>query len=74
MCENFICSKLTPPNYNKGSVDQSMPEPCFENINCQICELMYNCDYCIAKDNCPRGKTRNPEARKTVKNAGRKDH
>jgi hypothetical protein len=72
MCENFVCLKLAAQNHGRGSANELLPEPCFEHINCQICELMYNCNYCLTKNKCEYGKKRTSENRRTHKNTGRK--
>nr|MDO8132851.1 hypothetical protein [Candidatus Njordarchaeum guaymaensis] len=59
MCENFVCIKLVAGESSRGLPERYLPEPCFEHNNCQICELIYNCDYCFSKDKCryATGKT-----------------
>jgi hypothetical protein len=74
MCENFVCLELAAPDRQAGSTGCYLPEPCYEHINCQICELMYNCDYCASNEKCRQIQGKVLEKQKTAKNAARRSH
>jgi hypothetical protein len=74
MCENFVCVRLAEGRYKIGPTERVLPEPCYEHLNCQICELIYNCDFCASKDKCKHGSEKTMEKRKTLKNALKKNH
>ena len=67
MCENFVCVRLAEDRYKTGSTRHVLPEPCYEHLNCQICELMYDCDFCAIKDKCKHGSEKTTEGQKTSK-------
>jgi hypothetical protein len=67
MCENFVCAKLAADKSGEGLYERTLPEPCFERVNCEICELFYNCDYCLNKGKCRyTSKETAPKAKRII--------
>jgi hypothetical protein len=73
MCENFVCIKLTGEDHPTGSAKLPLPEPCFEHVNCQICELMYDCDFCASESKCKQS-SKSSSKRGGPKNTGKRSH
>lgn len=73
MCENFICIKLKKSDKNLFYSEGFLPEPCFETLNCQICELTYDCNFCLRREKCKSNKTKTQEKERTGKDSGKRN-
>ena len=74
MCEGFLCIRLVESGYGVGPTRRILPEPCYEDVNCEICELMYDCRYCASRQKCKQASEKVVSAGKALKNTSRKDH
>lgn len=73
MCENFVCAKLLGKEFPGSLNERTLPEPCFEHINCQICELVYDCDFCASRGICRKDSVDTKEKRRSSRTISKRN-